>query len=167
MVIYIKFHSYSRYIKFNNFEELLKLKNYNHIKYINCDNNNLTSLPDNLPSYLIFINCSYNKLTSLPDNLPTYLNSINCSNNNLTSLPDNLHLCFRQNSLETLYYNNNPIYELIKKYHNGDWKEYIKWKKQYKKVSNIIGSWFLECKYNPKYKYCKARLNKEYNELYC
>ena len=30
----------------------------------------------------------------------------------------------------------------------------------------MIGEWFLECKYNPKYKYCKDRLIKEYEELY-
>ena len=49
---------------------------------------------------------------------------------------------------------------------NGNWKEYIKWKKQYKVPSNIIGTWFLDCKYNPKYKYCKDRLNEEYDSLY-
>jgi hypothetical protein len=35
-----------------------------------------------------------------------------------------------------------------------------------KKKCNMIGEWFLECKYNPKYKYCKDRLIKEYEELY-
>ena len=32
--------------------------------------------------------------------------------------------------------------------------------------SNKIGEWFLECKYNPKYKYCRDRVDKEYNELF-
>ena len=30
----------------------------------------------------------------------------------------------------------------------------------------IIEEWFLECKYNPKYKYCKDWLKKSFNELY-
>jgi len=32
--------------------------------------------------------------------------------------------------------------------------------------SNKIGNWFLECKYNPKYLYCRKRLMKEYDEFY-
>ena len=76
-------------------------------------------------------------------------------------MPDNL-----SNSLEFLWCKNNPIHDFIEKFHNQDWKEYIKWKRKYKNPSNIIGSWFLECKYNPKYKYCKDRLNREYDYLY-
>ncbi len=34
------------------------------------------------------------------------------------------------------------------------------------KFANKIGNWFLECKYNPQYKYCQNRLNSEYDELY-
>lgn len=33
-------------------------------------------------------------------------------------------------------------------------------------VCNKIGNWFLKIKYDPSYKYCRNRLNKEYNELY-
>lgn len=29
-----------------------------------------------------------------------------------------------------------------------------------------IANWFLDCKYNPKYKYCRERLKKEHNELF-
>ena len=28
-----------------------------------------------------------------------------------------------------------------------------------------IENWFLKCKYNPKYKYCRDRLEKEYHNL--
>jgi hypothetical protein len=39
-----------------------------------------------------------------------------------------------------------------------------------KKIENIfsnkIGEWFLDCKYDPKYLYCRKRLMKEYGELY-
>ena len=39
------------------------------------------------------------------------------------------------------------------------------WKiEQEKKATLQISNWFLECKYNPKYKYCKDRLNKLYEE---
>jgi len=39
------------------------------------------------------------------------------------------------------------------------------WKiEQQKKATLQISNWFLECKYNPKYKYCKDRLNKLYDE---
>jgi hypothetical protein len=34
------------------------------------------------------------------------------------------------------------------------------------KFANKISEWFLECKYNPKYKYCKDRLNDEYDILF-
>ena len=32
------------------------------------------------------------------------------------------------------------------------------------KSANIISNHFLECKYNPKYKYCRDRMNKMYDE---
>ena len=140
MVIKIKFKLNDKLIEQNTFGEIIQLDNYNDIKYIDCYNNNLTSLPDNLPNSLERLWCYNNNLTNLPDNLP--------------------------NSLKVLYCDNNPIYNFIQKYHNKNWKEYIQWKNKYKSPSNIIGKWFLECKYNPKYKYCKDRLNEEYDSLY-
>ena len=38
--------------------------------------------------------------------------------------------------------------------------------KMKKKFINKIENWFLECKYNPNYLYCRKRLMKEYGELY-
>ena len=38
---------------------------YKGLKYLSCNNNQLTSLP-NLPD-LVYLNCSRNQLTSLPD----------------------------------------------------------------------------------------------------
>ena len=43
--------------------------------------------------------------------------------------------------------------------HNLDAKKYID-------AIDVIGNWFLECKYNPVYKYCKRRLLKEHAELF-
>ena len=56
-------------------------------------------------------------------------------------------------------FHNNPVYNYIENNYNDDFHNYFK-------ITNIfvnkIGSWFLECKYNPKYKYCRDRLDKEY-----
>lgn len=35
-----------------------------------------------------------------------------------------------------------------------------------KKIANIIGEWYLECKYNPKYFACRRRLYYAHHELY-
>lgn len=70
------------------------------------------------------------------------------------------------------YFNRNDIYEW------GRWnicKECLfekqreererKLKLEKQKISVFkISNWFLECKYNPKYKYCKDRINKMYEE---
>jgi len=37
---------------------------------------------------------------------------------------------------------------------------------KFKNVCNKIGEWFLECKFNPKYKYCRTRLEKEFHDIY-
>lgn len=36
---------------------------------------------------------------------------------------------------------------------------------KYKKAVNIISDWFLDCKYNPKYKYCRKNLEIEFADL--
>ena len=84
-----------------------------------------------------------------------------CHNNNLSNLPD------LPNSLKSLYYNNNPIYIHIQKYFDGDTNIYNEYQNKIKIIfSNKIGNWYLDCKYNPKYLYCRKRLMKEYEELY-
>ena len=94
----------------------------------------------------------------MPDILPNNLTFLGCNNNNLNDLPNY--------SLEKINYNRNPIFDFIKTYHNSDLNKYIKWKKKYKSIANKIGNWFIKCKYDPSYKYCRDRLNKEYNSLY-
>ena len=56
--------------------------------YLDCDNNQLKSLPDNL-KVGGSLYCSYNQLKSLPDNLKVGGN-LSCHNNQLKALPDNL-----------------------------------------------------------------------------
>jgi Leucine-rich repeat (LRR) protein len=76
--------------EYNSFEEII---NCNSVVKINCSNNQLTSLPDNMnfPNLKEF-NCSYNQLTSLPDNMNfPNLQTFDCNNNELTSIPDNMN----------------------------------------------------------------------------
>ena len=72
--------------------------------YLNCSNNQLTSLPDNL-TVEGYLYCYDNKLTNLPENLVVE-GDLNCSFNRLKSLPDNLivkgYLDCRYNQLKKL-----------------------------------------------------------------
>ena len=141
----------------NNLSSLPQLPN--SLTVLFCDNNNLFSLP-NLPNTLIGLSCNNNNLSSLPK-LPNSLELLRCPNNSLSSLPE------LPNSLVTLNYNDNPIYEYIKTYFNGETKTYTEYHNNIKRLFvNKIGNWFLDCKYNPKYLYCRNRLMNEYNELY-
>ena len=62
--------------------------------------------------------------------------------------------------IEEYRYDNNPIYDYIKDKFGGNLELYHK---ECKIFANKIGEWFLECKYNPKYKYCKDMINKDYD----
>jgi len=67
-----------------------------------------------------------------------------------------IHLIYFTNSSMTynrIVYINPKNKTLVKKY-----LPYIM------KSSDIISDWFLECKYNPQYKYCRDRLDKEYQD---
>ena len=78
--------------KYKSFKEITQIPYYYLIFKLNCYNNQLTLLPDNMnfPNLQKFI-CSANQLTSLPNNmnLPN-LTKFWCNNNKLTSLPDNM-----------------------------------------------------------------------------
>ncbi len=65
-------------------------------------------------------------------------------------------------------YKNNPVYNDIKKYKTYTVLELYQQQQRKIKIkqTNKIGNWFLECKYNPKYKYCRDRLEKEHYNLY-
>jgi Leucine-rich repeat (LRR) protein len=125
------------------------------LKILWCSCNQLTVLPI-LPDGLKKLYCSYNKLTVIPI-LPDSLELLWCHSNRLTSLPK------LPESLHYINYRNNPVYDHIKKFYNNDIELYHKINKIF---VNKIASWFLECKYNPGYKYCRDRVNKEYDNLY-
>jgi hypothetical protein len=98
-------------------------------------------------------------LSKLPE-IPPKVSTLYCINNNLTDLPD------MPENLHYILYDTNPIYDFIDTYFYGNKNSYFKWKYSYKKkYSDKLADWFLECKYNPKYKYCRDRVNDEYNEL--
>ncbi len=55
----------------------------------------------------------------------------------------------------------------IKTKYNENLEHYCShWRTYFKGHVNRIEIWFLDCKYNPKYKYCRTRLEKEFEELY-
>ena len=162
----------------NNLSSLPELPD--SLQYIWYQYNNLSILPE-LPNSLIELCCSDNDLSNLPK-LPKSLTCLWCDNNyglsSLPELPNSLiTLCCNcsnlsslpelPNSLINIYYYDSPIYTYIEDYFEGDTQKYFEYYNNIKKkFSNKIGNWFLECKYNPKYLYCRKRLIKEYDELY-
>jgi Leucine-rich repeat (LRR) protein len=177
------------------FEELIKLDNYNDIKRIQCYYNELTMLPK-LPNSLRILNCGKNKLTLLPElpnslthldcyyneltmlpKLPNSLRILNCNFNRLTTLPilpNSLRILNCDNNMLTmlpklpdclrhLNCGTNPVYDFIEYEYDGNLGLYYKVKQLF---ANKIGEWFLECKYNPTYKYCRDRVDKEYDKLF-
>jgi hypothetical protein len=71
-----------------------------------CSHNNLTTLPDNLPS-LLRLDCSYNRLTHIPKNLSNTLQKLDCSHNELIMLPN--FLPFNTNELEYMDFSYNYL----------------------------------------------------------
>jgi len=177
MTITIKFNNNTVH-NYNSIEEILKIDNYDDIIYIYCAYENLSSLPK-LPNSIHELWCSNNNLSRLPE-LPNSLTKLCCSNNNIYRLPEfpkSLTYCWCDgNSLSSLpelpnssilHYHNTPIYLHIENYFDGKTKNYFEYNMKMERVFvNKIENWFLDCKYNPKYLYCKKRLMKEYEELY-
>jgi hypothetical protein len=117
-----------------------------------------------LPESLEYFVCSKNIIKYLP-NLPDSIKSLNFLDNQVTSLSK------LPKNVQHVYCNNNPIHNLLKyfdKYIIGvDLSKYFKWKEKSESLFvNKIELWFLECKYNPKYKYCRDRVNGEYEILF-
>ena len=174
-----------------NLTELPELPS--NLTHLHCEYNKLTKLPK-LPNGLINLYCNNNKLSKLPE-LPNKLYRLDCENNELINLPQIPNsvkeLNCNSNRLLTLpiltedfeYYHlkclNNPVDDFIWKYFKplaiGKYKKrlnrprylYNMWNREWQqKFVRKIENWFLECKYNPKYKFCRKRLILEYEELY-
>jgi len=81
--------------------------NLPNLQTLDCSNNNLTRLPDNMnfPNLRDF-DCGDNNLTSLPENMNfPNLKSFHCYHNNLTSLPENMNFP----NLQKFYCNHNNL----------------------------------------------------------
>lgn len=82
----IEYFSGLEQLRCNN-NELTKLPELpNTIQVINCSVNNISSIPEPLPSELTDFSCAENSLSSLPK-LPGKLTTLSCGSNKLTSLP--------------------------------------------------------------------------------
>jgi len=145
------------------------------LKNLLCCANDLTILPP-LPQTLKSLWCSHNKITklpSLPENLeylyipnnmleilpscPKSLKYIFISNNNLIELPFIGRRCHME-------YEENPIANFVNKFFKRDMDEYYEWKNKFeKKFVKKIETWFLKCKYNPEYLYCRNFIMKGYD----
>ena len=165
--------------RMNNITELPILPN--SLLYIDCSRNYSIKLPESLPDNLKSLICYYCGLLELPQKLPESLIELDCSYNNISRLPiimpvnlilldftenPNLNeLPYLPHNLKNVYCNKENLNFLKNNIVNIE--DYMKIQKLYYKTYVMkISKWFLDCKYNPKYKYCMKRLNLEYNELY-
>ena len=145
----------------------------------------MTELPT-LPKNLVELNCEHNKLAKLPE-LPSTLSSLTCCNNQLKylpELPNKLswlmcnsnqieHLPVHFNNMMTLYgFHNNPIDNFVWDYFQDNRYarnigRFHQWnKKTQKKFVRKIEDWYLDCKWNPKYKVCRDKIMEGYIEIY-
>jgi len=70
----------------NNISDLQGVQAFQHLTYLSCSGNQLSSLPE-LPSTLVWFKCNDNQLTQLPS-LPQSLRILNCDENQLAELPE-------------------------------------------------------------------------------
>ncbi len=160
---------------------------------LECYNSRLKRLPNELPKDLKYINVNNNNIRYLPlcllkechiNNLSKY--NINCSSRHRYWLGTQCacHLSFHNGKSKykgkcrcgysmylyfSLIISCNPVHKKIMKGLGRDkfnMKSYKFLLKEDKYAVCEIENWFLECKYNPKYKYCRDRLNEEFSELY-
>ena len=85
-----------------------------------------------------------------------------CCDNQLIELPK---LC---KQLWFLRYYDNPIFDFIQRNFTGSIDNYCIWKLNLQKKYAVwkIETWFLECKYNPKYLYCQKMVDGLYDQNY-
>ncbi|MDC0202017.1 leucine-rich repeat domain-containing protein [Flavobacteriales bacterium] len=69
-----------------NIADLTGIENFTNLTYLNCDNNQLTSLDVSQNTALTYLSCANNQLTTLDVSNNTALVSFCCKRNQLTSL---------------------------------------------------------------------------------
>jgi len=145
--------------------ELSDITRFTNLQYLDCDDNNLTSLPT-LPESLIYLSCNRNKIRSLPK-LPSNLRHLYCADNKLTSLPElpaNLEhfhcqhnklnsMPFLPKSISSFGYCFNPIWEMRKQINSFRYLYYsLKFKRQFKNwLWEKVRKPKIDNKYHPKY----------------
>ena len=108
-----------------------------------------------LSNSLTLLDCNHNKLTVLPT-LPDCLNYLDCQDNLLQLLPS------LPNSLTYTKYHNNPVAVYIKEKCGNNLKIYYR---ENEIFAFKLVKWYLDCRENPVYKFCRTRLNREYDAL--
>jgi len=173
----------------NRFTKLPRLPN--RLKILNCSKNNIKELPE-LPSTLCILNCGNNALLKYIPKLPKLLKTLNFMFTKVDKFPDNILDLLSDKDFIGCNHYGTPLSRDMEKYnyssdcayncgnHRSERgmgclfytnitpckksmiRNYITYNISVKKIEN----WFLDCKYNPKYKYCRDKLNKEFTELY-
>lgn len=161
--------------------------------YNNCNIKRIDKLPEELYELKLFNLKKFVELPYIPDdvekiyietvpisklqNIPNKLTYFQFHQTNIAELPLSIVWCDQVlNDKITIISSDSPLFgRAIAEYNpstNTDtrWgyiKHYIEkeLKPIVKEKVRIIENWFLDCKYNPKYKYCKKRLMDEYEEL--
>lgn len=143
---------------------------------LHCRNNRIVSLPK-LPDSLIFLDCSNNKIRILPEISDRLMRGFRGTRqvlfiygNPLEEIPRPYDLDFYAYShgynfsINLLRGLSGPIKDKIVDNYGIDIKNYVK--DNLKRKVNFIGEWFLDCKYNPKYAYCRRQLKRDYDEAF-
>lgn len=168
------------YNKIDRLPELI----FSNIETLICSNNNLKKLPkmpDTLKTLICYHNRKLHNIPPLPDGVQIFDMS-NCMLNHVPNIPKKILLMYTSHDIVSIdeinlhsklcnniygeIYKFSPYEKLLKLSDKKDDIEQLEdIIKQWYAVK-IISDWFLECKYNPKYKYCKDRLQNEFDDLY-
>ena len=179
--------------KLSNLPDSIEHLSANHNKLIEINNwpkslntaslsfNNIKNLPDEFPPDLETFTCIKNKLKFIPK-LPNSMQYISVACNKIKALPENIEAiyfeaCFGHNQINDIPYDldlsinyhlyGNPIGRKIYRYFGGCMDDYMDFKKKMLTLyANKIGEWFLKCKYDPQYKYCRNQVMKQYTEIF-
>lgn len=85
-------------------QNLSGIEGFASLELLDAAQNNLSTLPNNLPNSIQSLDCSFNLLSALPASLPTALQMLTCHDNQLLDLPTALPTGLRELRCE-----NNPL----------------------------------------------------------
>lgn len=151
------------HIIFLGYNKLKTIPKYhdNEFSIISFNDNSLTEIPK-LPKINNFavIDFSGNEeIKEFPKIPVSYNCNISIDDTNIERLP--LH----DPKLVIFNYERTPLKNFLEEEYKP-MNMYMKDEKEKYDAVKKIEIWFLKCKYNPEYKYCKNRLNKEYEKMF-